>query len=161
MIEPHANTSVEYDGKIYPADETTMRPIAQDAEGNWFFVDKPKGPEQTTAMAPVINIEEVPARRLRRDVMAVYAELGGAEYLLSVAKHDPDLFHKLLLKIIPQAVEADVKMEAVGNKDVAAMTTAELKMLVMQKMATDDKNVVDVENEHISQEPESTTRSRN
>jgi hypothetical protein len=89
---------------------------------------------------PLMNVSElaeVPARRLRKDIMAVYKALGGEQYLLNVAKTDPDLFHKLLLKVIPQAVEADVRMEATINRNIETMTTAELKALVMARMSAE------------------------
>jgi hypothetical protein len=85
----------------------------------------------------VSELAEVPARRLRKDIMAVYKALGGEQYLLNVAKTDPDLFHKLLLKVIPQAVEADVRMEATINRNIETMTTAELKALVMARMSAE------------------------
>ena len=85
----------------------------------------------------VSELAEVPARRLRKDIMAVYKALGGEQYLLNVARTDPDLFHKLLLKVIPQAVEADVRMEATINRNIETMTTAELKALVMARMSAE------------------------
>jgi len=92
----------------------------------------------------VFQLDEVPARRLRKDVMQVYNELGGAAYLAKLAGSDPDLFNRLLLKIIPQAVEADVKMEATVKHDVKAITTAQLKALVMERLVNERSAEIDV-----------------
>ena len=116
-------------------------------------------PTPTVSEAPppppmnVSELAEVPARRLRKDIMAVYKALGGEQYLLNVAKTDPDLFHKLLLKVIPQAVEADVRMEATINRNIETMTTAELKALVMARMSA-EIDVTPTEND-ISQNAQS------
>jgi hypothetical protein len=74
----------------------------------------------------------VPARKLRADVMQVYEELGGATYLAKMARQNPDLFYKLLLKILPQAVEQDVKLEAQGAGDIKEMSSTELKQLLLE-----------------------------
>jgi hypothetical protein len=57
------------------------------------------------------------------------------------------------LKVIPQAVEADVRMEATINRNIETMTTAELKALVMARMSA-EIDVTPTEND-ISQNAQS------
>ena len=90
-----------------------------------------------TLVAELPNLEMVPARRLKADVMEVYQKLGGASYLLEIAQKDPNLFYKLLLKILPQSLEQDVRLEAIVSNDLTAVSTAELKALILRRLSAD------------------------
>ena len=101
-------------------------------------VDKPRHP---TAPAPdtpdpelvTFNIEDVPAKRLRRDVMKVYHQLGGHAYLHQMATKDPAQFNKLLMKVLPQTIEADVRAE-VATQDVGNIPTNVLKQMIFDQL---------------------------
>lgn len=76
--------------------------------------------------ASVLDLDEVPARVLRKDIMKVYRELGGAAYLKKLAVADPGQFNKYLLKVLPQTVEADVTNH-IGSID--SMTLDQIREL--------------------------------
>lgn len=88
-------------------------------------------PQPTT---PLSVIEEVPARRLKKDVIAAYEALGGKDYLIAMGRKDPANFNKLLAKILPQAIEADVRHELSGV-DISTLPTATLKAMFLKMIA--------------------------
>jgi hypothetical protein len=92
-----------------------------------------------TPITPWSVIEEVPARRLKKDVMAAYEALGGMNYLIDMGKKDPANFNKLLAKVLPQAIEADVRHEAIGP-NMEIMPTHQLKRLFVKLCA--EKGVI-------------------
>jgi hypothetical protein len=52
------------------------------------------------------RVRHVPSAILKRDALAAYKSLGGADYLRS----QPDLLNKLLLKLLPTEVSQSVEM---------------------------------------------------
>jgi hypothetical protein len=91
-------------------------------------VGREKAPLVTPAPEP-FHVEDVPAKRLRRDVMKVYHQLGGHTYLHEMATKDPAQFNKLLMKVLPQTIEADVRAE-VATQDVRNIPTNVLKQMI-------------------------------
>ena len=80
------------------------------------------------------HVDDVPAKRLRRDVMKVYHQLGGHKYLHQMAQSDPAQFNKLLMKVLPQTIEADVRAE-VASKDLDTMPTSVLKQMLLDALS--------------------------
>jgi len=129
---PHPSEATEIDGKLYKLDYATKKPIVL-VDGEWeMYVPPPLAP-----IVPILDLQEVPARRLKKDIMTVYNRLGGVEYLEKVAKSDPDLYHKLLLKVIPQAVESDVRLEATVHNDIVSLPTSQLKKMFLEMVANE------------------------
>lgn len=98
----------------------------------------PTAPDPASAPEPAapepFNIEDVPAKRLRRDVMKVYHQLGGHQYLHTMATKDPAQFNKLLMKVLPQTIEADVRAEVATRGDLRALSTETLKQMLLDQL---------------------------
>lgn len=90
------------------------------------------------------NIEDVPAKRLRRDVMRVYHQLGGHQYLHTMATKDPAQFNKLLMKVLPQTIEADVRAE-VATQDIGNIPTNMLKQMIFDQLRATSIDVTPTE----------------
>jgi hypothetical protein len=97
-------------------------------------------PALVEVLSPTDLVNDVPARRLRKDVMGVYKRLGGEDWLHNQAVKNPELVLKLLLKLLPQTVEADVRQELVISHDVTSLTTAELKLMLLKQAAKEQKD---------------------
>lgn len=90
-------------------------------------------PEEPALLA----IDEIPAHILRRDIMKVYRQLGGADYLKRLAQADPAQFNKYLLKVLPQTVEADVtnhirSIDGMTLEQIRELPTDQLKLHLLR-----------------------------
>ena len=74
-------------------------------------------------------------RQVKDTIKSVfYDDLGGAKYLLKVAKNDPALFCSLLAKLIPQEVRAEVNVNVRQLDLGAAMREADARVRQMQSI---------------------------
>ena len=73
----------------------------------WRRVNPVSGVVEGSAPAPDLNT--LPADQLRADVLAAYQAAGGTAYLQKMAEQNPAHFFKLLVRILPQTLEADIR----------------------------------------------------
>ena len=103
-------------------------------------VDKPKPQvDEETVLPPIDLLKEVPARRIKQDVMDAYHNLGGSQWLEKLGKSSPELFAKFALKILPQTVEQDVRMELTNVTDLSQLSTNDLKLMLLKQAALEQE----------------------
>jgi len=125
-----AQTLVQWGPEYIDEDEHTKRLAI-----GWVNpTPKPKV-EESAPLGVDLLLKEVPARKLKADVMQAYQNLGGAAWLEKLGKQDPSLLAKFVMKILPQSIESDVRLEAHISSDVTAMTTQELKLMIMKRLS--------------------------
>jgi len=98
-------------------------------------IDKPKA----SVLPPIDLLKEVPARRIKQDVMDAYHNLGGSQWLEKLGKSSPELFAKFALKILPQTVEQDVRMELTNVTDLSQLSTNDLKLMLLKQAALEQE----------------------